>query len=304
MIKNTKLGVVQCPIRMEFASQWNFQEFWKEGVYKISQFYRYEPKCIYMGEGTRQLYGKYFRQFCDHCTKNEVTDCSLSYCDGKDIKSSCGYPVVCHNHYSVPCSLCNELYDEYGPYIKQCKYCDRMHCNACASDFIHCDEFIEFQQTKEADEMFDILYPILFEHYNFGHDCAGDAVVISILVGYSLGVTVQCSNTIKQCQNEIIYDSQYQVEVGLRTSTEDPYSVIMYQYVPKYVLDEGTHKIYGKNRRIFCDECTQNELTRCDDCLRIREVQPVTTKKWKKYRCHNHRNYAQVTAGLMRDDKK
>merc|ERR1712228_388283 len=135
--------------------------------------------------------------------------------------------------------------------------------------------------------------------------------IVHILADYSLGVAVGCSN--KQCKSEIFYDLHYQVELDLRKSVENvkfnpvwrfecgsqaEQSVTKYQYVPKYVLDEGTHKIYGKNRRIFCEECTHNELSRCDHCLRIREVQPVTTKKWKKYRCHNHRNYAQVTAGL------
>merc|ERR1712130_396803 len=41
----------------------------------------------------------------------------------------------------------------------------------------------------------------------------------------------------------------------------------IYQYSPKYRL-AGSHYINGKNRRIFCEECTENELKSCKGCQR------------------------------------
>merc|ERR1712176_1541260 len=116
---------------------------------------------------------------------------------------------------------------------------------------------------KEANQMFDILYPVLCDHYNFG-ECNMD--IVRILADYSLGIAVQCSNTTKKCKNEIFYDSQFRLELDLRKITEDVTPVSMYQYVPKYIFDEGTHKIYGKNRRIFCEDCTKNEVKDCVSC--------------------------------------
>merc|ERR550539_2250793 len=111
-----------------------------------------------------------------------------------------------------------------------------MHCKYCEAEHIRCYAFHQLEQAKEVNQMFDILYPILCDIYNFG-EC--DMDIIHILAEYSLGIAVDCSNT-TQCQNEIIYDFQYQAELDLDRCTKNAYSVdvAMYQYAPKYVLDE------------------------------------------------------------------
>merc|ERR1719242_267410 len=132
---------------------------------------------------------------------------------------------------------------------------------------------------------------------SFAEGCTAKSVRQSIFIATS------CSNTTKQCQNEIIYDLQYQIELGLTKSIKNAKSLKMYQYLPKYVLDEGTHKIYKKNRRIFCEDCTTNELARCVCCPHGKEAKPLcwvsgaSRRSPSAAKCHNH-NHVKCTSCL------
>merc|ERR1712233_19685 len=109
---------------------------------------------------------------------------------------------------------------------------------------------------------------------------------------YSMGIIVQCSNTMKQCMNEIHFELQYEMEVNLKQCgllnphIDSVYIKFPYQYIPKY-LNNGSNIIYGKNRRIFCMECTRNGLRRCYICNDGRE--PMIKNSNKRSICHNHR---------------
>ena len=158
---------------------------------------------------------------------------------------------------------------------EQCKICQRKFCVQCLG-FGQCDRCKDCMKSTEPKDIFGAICAALYSMDIFGNYSL-DIYVIHIIADYSIGVAVQCSNTIKKCQNDIHFDSKYDY-MSYNWSNYN-----MYRYHPKYACDEGTHTIFGELTRIFCRSCTQNELRWCELCCSAMEA-----RKASYTTCHNH----------------
>jgi len=203
------------------------------------------------------------------------------------------FSIKCHNHKFIECTLCKKLYDENTGQIKNCEYCGHKHCVGCIRKFgdklaPKCQELIIRDEEKQ---MIDTLNDVLGNQYDFG---MYKRKVIGLLTEYSSGVIVQCSNAKGQCQNEINFNFKAEILMNHVQNTKNPNDVTIYQYCPKYPTS-GTIEICGKNRRIFCKDCTQNELVECRCCDLGKEPKPknydpfATGYSITASKCNNHK---------------
>merc|ERR1719461_2266046 len=160
----------------------------------------------------------------------------------------------------------------WGPSSKwqKCKICQNKFCAHCLG-FRGWDRCGDCMHVSEREDLFDAIDTIS-EQYSM------DVYVIRIIVDYSVGVTIQCSNVNKGCQYEEHFDTKYDY-VNYNWDS-------MYHYCPKYACDEGTQSIFGQLIRAFCLECYRNELVRCEHGCNYRDVRGTL--------CHNH-TYAECT---------
>jgi len=133
--------------------------------------------------------------------------------------------------------------------------------------------------------------------------------LIQLIADYSLGIIIQCSNTTKPCSEEIYFDSQFEMERNLKSSIkylssyerherdsdrdrdwDESAKPKIYQYCAQYI-HQGTNRIYGKNRRIFCEQCTNEELEECTWCYQFEAKRyDADQNEMVEIICHNH-NY-------------
>jgi len=187
--------------------------------------------------------------------------------------------------------LCGKQYD-LTVEISSCQYCEKMHCNSCKMDLRTAEvpKCVEYAKDQEIGQIFYALSAVLCFQYDFSES---DEQIITLLAEYSSGAVVICSNAQRQCQNEINFDYRGQVMQNLKNSINNPSGVAIYQYCPKHITD-GTSKVYGTNRRIFCEYCTRNELVDCSCCKLGKEPKaidydpnaPVHSTRASK--CNNH----------------
>ncbi len=185
-------------------------------------------------------------------------------------------------------SVCAEI-KEYTT----CVYCKRKCCLKCLKTGIIIDG-IEYKCNEcgiknEKKELLNAIKQSLYGKY---YTC-GPMIqmnVIYIIYEYSLGITVNCCNQIKNCVNEINFNTLYEMESNAQQNTSNDLNTPeIYQY---YLYKNQTSNVYpnvticNKKRRIFCSDCTQNELIKCVICNKSKEVQSVN-RKWVGFTCRN-----------------
>eukprot|EP01083_Nonionella_stella_P113917 336301_1 len=148
---------------------------------------------------------------------------------------------------------------------KRCVTCCRKCCEECLLGTKQCGDCMN---RLEVDNIFNAMYSCIYNEYNI------DVNIVYLITAYSLGIVIQCSNANKPCFNEMHFDSAFEL-----TKLNSNH---FYFYTPKYCRP-GTQKIYGKNKRMFCTECSKNELRSCamENCMNNECGKERTL-------CHNH----------------
>lgn len=177
--------------------------------------------------------------------------------------------------YAV-CDRCTN--GDYGDY--DCYY----DCRSC-------------RKIKESEDIFHVICDAIPGNYSM------DIHLIRIIAGYSIGVSVQCSNATKQCQTEIHFDTKHDYDY-FKCDDED-YSMRIWQSIDvsqpwrgiessrlyldhpnfMYAYDEGTYSIFGQLTRIFCSQCS-HELEFCPYCY---------SHMVRGTRCPNYHTFAKCT---------
>jgi len=92
--------------------------------------------------------------------------------------------------------------------------------------------------------------------------------VIQIIFEYSLGIVVRCCNE-WNCVEEIHFASRFLMEVNAQQNKKRENKLEIYQYFIHCKQITNIHPnvlLFGKKRRIFCKDCTENELETCILC--------------------------------------
>merc|ERR1712154_569442 len=153
---------------------------------------------------------------------------------------------------------CVALIDE----ARKCIHCHQKMCTKCALPGIELDgveyECNECGQREEEKALFGAIESSLV---------GMRSNVIQIIFEYSMGVAVRCCNE-WNCVEEIHFASRFLMEVNAQQNiiknNED-----IFQYFIHRKQTTNIHpsvELFGKKRRIFCKDCTENELETCILC--------------------------------------
>eukprot|EP01084_Bolivina_argentea_P229389 387180_1 len=142
----------------------------------------------------------------------------------------------------------------------------------------------EYHITKEYNELNISIYKAI--RYNENMLC-----LVDLIVSYSMGLTVNCSNR-RICKNQITISNMF----DLINQSIDVDGNKIYYYEPKKQIKMKTVNMYNTDRRIFCNECLNNgSLYECG--CRIKELRhcfiEMVNNSWCPYPpihfvCINH----------------
>eukprot|EP01084_Bolivina_argentea_P255728 430257_1 len=202
-------------------------------------------------ETIHKVYNLMIRIFCKQCMNNtqkcqnkriqcknkEIEDVSLDYIFCQNCKNI----KVCHHcggtsRYSLySCSKCNKVFHHD---------CEQI----CEGQCKDCNISTEIEQMRHILELY-------ISHL------IDEKLIIKIISIYAIGIAVNCCNKTKKCKNEIVMDSKY----DLNSTNRECYKYEIRKYKDKQLKDAVI--IFGKQMRIFCSECTKNELKKCKGCI-------------------------------------
>jgi len=94
---------------------------------------------------------------------------------------------------------------------------------------------------------------------------------VQTIYEYSLGISVRCCNE-WNCLNEIHFDSRFAMELNAQQNMNKELTVFQY-YIRQNITPNVA--LFGKKRRIFCEECTEYELAKCITCNARTEVEGI-----------------------------
>jgi len=89
--------------------------------------------------------------------------------------------------------------------------------------------------------------------------------VISIISSYAVGIVVQCSNAVEECDTEISISSRFDLDNSLCCNVDSDGNQIIVRTVDintesdDVITSMCSHSyVYGKRRQIVCSKCTQH----------------------------------------------
>merc|ERR1719273_1669539 len=85
--------------------------------------------------------------------------------------------------------------------------------------------------TKDYQVICDAVSDAVCDEY------AIDIFIIYLIADYAKGVVIECSNTVKQCQNEIVFKSQHHYEEFTKASDSRMNHIKMYHYEAKCIRE-------------------------------------------------------------------
>merc|ERR1712083_523408 len=105
----------------------------------------------------------------------------------------------------------------------------------------------------------------------------GQEKIIKIIFDYSVGITVRCSNG-WNCLNEISFDSRFAMQLNAEQNMKNELPIFQYFIHPNQTSNLTPNvELFGKKRRIFCEECTEYELGNCIQCNERTEVEGINS---------------------------
>jgi len=168
---------------------------------------------------------------------------------------------------------------------KKCSICQRKCCQKCMPPGIVLDNIgylcNECGPKQENDRLFEVIKTTLSNQYKDEMQMN----IIQIIFNYSLGVTVTCCNE-WNCLNEINFSSQFQMELNAQQNKKNK-NLKIFQYYIHYKQTININPnvlLFGKKRRIFCEECSQYELGNCIQCNARTEIDGIN-KTLKCQKC-------------------
>eukprot|EP01084_Bolivina_argentea_P226567 382702_1 len=157
-------------------------------------------------------------------------------------------------------------HDSYYHIMEKCKFCHNEICSSCriaykplsSSSNLDTEQY-QCQPCTIAHEREIISGAILTATKSIQDTQYFEINIIEIISSYAIGYVITCCNIKLKCCNEISISNRFALEhpAVIEDSDGNEISDIILDN-QNNEFENGQLNIYGRNRKIFCNECTQN----------------------------------------------
>eukprot|EP01084_Bolivina_argentea_P133040 234770_1 len=218
------------------------------------------------GFQTVNIFGKQRRIFCHKCFDcGSITICNELNCNNYEDDK---YAVTCGIH--PQCYLCHQLLDT--DCVKNCTLCNYFICTNCSVSEKKRKKRDGWGVYSTIETIFCRICLNTIEHNKISNALRGvlsddfDADIIEIMTQLSMGIAVSCMAL--KCNKTVICNNKARFYID---KVNEQHNTIIHYQVKNSSPRLPCKLIYGKQTRIFCNECLLHKLRKCSRCDNLDE---------------------------------